>query len=152
MLLENLEKLLYNQLTELLNSIQEGQFEGGSYFAAPQMTRVFMSPFMQPKNPDGSWKIDNPTSIFNTLYLADNNINRNEATRAISNSSLKYQIMDGLSFTTRFGIDYINANVHQYESPEHGGGLSENGTSDMTNSRTFNWVTQNNLEYDLNFR
>ena len=72
------------------NSIQEGQFEGGSYFAAPQMTRVFMSPFMQPKNPDGSWKLDNPTSIFNTLYLADNNINRNEATRAISNSCLLY--------------------------------------------------------------
>ena len=118
-------KVTLQSNNRVANSIQEGQFEGGSYFAAPQMTRVFMSPFMQPKNPDGSWKLNNPTSIFNTLYLADNNINRNEATRAISNSSLKYQIMDGLSFTTRFGIDYINANVHQYESPEHGGGLSE---------------------------
>ena len=131
------------------NSIQHGQFEGGSYFAAPQMTRVFMSPMMQPQNPDGSWKLDNPTSIFNTLYLADNNINRNEATRAISNSQFSYQIMDGLKFRTTFGIDYINANVHSYESPEHGGGLAENGTSYMTNSRTFNWTTQNNLEYDL---
>ena len=133
------------------NSIQEGQFEGGSYFAAPQMTRVFMSPWIQPKNADGSWNINPPTSIFNTLYLADNNINRNEATRAISNSSLTYQIMDGLKVSTTFGIDYINANVHQYESPEHGGGLSENGTSDMTNSRVFNWTTQNNINYDKTF-
>ena len=133
------------------NSIQEGQFEGGSYFAAPQMTRVFMSPWIQPKNADGSWNINPPTSIFNTLYLADNNINRNEATRAISNSSLTYQIMDGLKVSTTFGIDYINANVHQYESPEHGGGLSENGTSNMTNSRVFNWTTQNNINYDKTF-
>jgi TonB-linked SusC/RagA family outer membrane protein len=133
------------------NSIQEGQFEGGSYFAAPQMTRVFMSPWIQPKNADGSWNINPPTSIFNTLYLADNNINRNEATRAISNSSLTYQIMDGLKVSTTFGIDYINANVHQYESPEHGGGLSENGTSDMTNTRVFNWTTQNNINYDKTF-
>jgi len=104
---------------------------------------------MQPQNPDGTWKLDNPTSIFNTLYLADNNINRNEATRAISNSQFTYQIMDGLKFRTTFGIDYINSNVHSYESPEHGGGLAENGTSYMTNARTFNWTTQNNLEYDL---
>lgn len=131
------------------NSIQEGQFEGGSYFAAPQMTRVFMSPWINPKNADGSWNINPPTSIFNTLYLADNNINRNEATRAISNNQFTYQIMDGLKFRTTFGIDYINGNVHQYESPEHGGGKSENGTSDMTNTRVFNWTTQNNLEYDV---
>ena len=57
--------------------------------------------------------------------------------------------MDGLKFRTTFGIDYINGNVHQYESPEHGGGKSENGTSDMTNTRVFNWTTQNNLEYDV---
>lgn len=142
-------KVTLQSSSRVANSIQEGQFEGGSYFAAPQMTRVFMAPFMQPKNPDGSWKLDNPTSIFNTLYLADNNINRNEATRAISNNSFTYQIMDGLKFSTQFGIDYINANVHQYESPEHGGGLSENGTSSMSSSRVFNWTTNNNLEYDL---
>ena len=52
-------------------------------------------------------------------------------------------------FRSQFGIDYINANVHQYESPEHGGGLSENGTSSMNSSRVFNWTTNNNLEYDL---
>jgi TonB-linked SusC/RagA family outer membrane protein len=59
--------------------------------------------------------------------------------------------MDGLKVSTTFGIDYINANVHQYESPEHGGGLSENGTSDMTNTRVFNWTTQNNINYDKTF-
>jgi len=133
------------------NTIQEGQFEGGSYYAAPQMSRVFMSPFMQPKNPDGSWKLDNPMSIFNPLYLAENNINRNEATRAISNNQLSINIIEGLKFKTTFGIDYINANVHSYENPIHGGGANENGTSYMTNSRYFNWTTQNNLEWDKTF-
>ena len=144
-------KVTLTSSNRVANSIQEGQFEGGSFFAAPQMTRVFMPEFMQPKNPDGSWKLNNPTSIFNTLYLAEYNINRNEATRAISNNSFKYDIMDGLNFNTRFAIDYINANVHQYESPEHGGGLSENGTSNMSNNRNFNWTLQNNLEYDATF-
>jgi len=42
-------KVTLQSNNRVANSIQEGQFEGGSYFAAPQMTRVFMSPFMQPK-------------------------------------------------------------------------------------------------------
>jgi TonB-linked SusC/RagA family outer membrane protein len=142
-------KVTLQTSNRVANSIQNGQFEGGSYYAAPQMSRIFMSPLMQPKNPDGTWKLDNPTANFNSLYLADVNINRNEATRALSNSSVTYQIADGLKAKSTFGIDYINGNVHSYENPLHGGGLAENGTSYMTNTRVFNWTTQNNLEYDL---
>jgi len=36
------------------NAVQQGQLEGSSYFAAPQMTRIFMSPFQQFKNADGT--------------------------------------------------------------------------------------------------
>ena len=32
------------------NSVQQGQLEGSSYFSAPQMTRVFMSPWHQINN------------------------------------------------------------------------------------------------------
>ena len=34
------------------------------------MTRMFMSPWQQPKNPDGTWNLNLSTSIFNTPYLA----------------------------------------------------------------------------------
>ena len=56
------------------NAIQNGIHEGSSYFGAPQMTRMFMSPYQQPKNADGTWNIGLSTSVFNTPYLAEKNI------------------------------------------------------------------------------
>ena len=61
---------------------------------APMATKYFMSPNHQAKNADGSWNINPPTSIFNTLYLMDNNIYKAENTRAISNNQFTYHIMD----------------------------------------------------------
>ena len=57
------------QITEFLTAIQNGIHEGSSYFGAPQMTRMFMSPWQQPKNPDGTWNLNLTTSIFNTYIL-----------------------------------------------------------------------------------
>ena len=70
------------------NAIQNGIHEGTAYFGAPQATRMFMSPYQQPKNADGSWNIALSTSVFNTPYLAEKNIQRNNGTRALSNSKV----------------------------------------------------------------
>jgi len=133
------------------NAIQDGQLEGGSYFAAPQMTRVFMAPVHQPKNPDGTWNTNLATSIFNTGYLAENNISRNDATRAISNTGVKIKLADGLRFQTRYAIDYNLGNAHRYQNPTHGGGVTENGYAYQSTSRSFSWNTLNTLSYDKSF-
>ena len=133
------------------NAIQNGQLEGGSYFAAPQMTRVFMAPVMQVKNPDGTLKLDNPTSIFNTVYLAENNISKLDGTRALSNNSIGIQFSDNLKLTTRYSLDYNLTNSHRYQNPTHGGGVSDNGYAYQSTGRSFTWAFSNQLKWDKTF-
>lgn len=130
------------------NSVQNGIHEGSSYFGAPQMTRLFMSPFQQPKNPDGSWNINLSTSVFNTPYLAEKNIQQNDGTRMISNTTLTYRFTDDLKFRTRYAIDYTLGFSHEFRDPHHGDGNSRDGLSQQLSNRSLTFSTNNSLEYD----
>ena len=133
------------------NAIQNGIHEGSSYFGAPQMTRMFMSPWQQPKNPDGTWNLNLSTSIFNTPYLAEVNIQRNDGTKALSNSKFTYSINDNFKLSSRFAIDYTVGSSHEYRNPYHGDGASDNGNAYEAISRNFLWQTINELEYNQVF-
>ena len=61
---KKLIKLIYGTSVRVSNAIQQGQLEGSSYFAAPQMTRIFMSPYQQINNADGTLNTNLSTSIF----------------------------------------------------------------------------------------
>ena len=133
------------------NSIQNGIHEGGSYFGAPQANRIFMSPYQQPKNPDGSYNIRLSTSVFNTLYLAEENIQQNDGTRAISNTSVTYRITDDLKFRTRYAIDFLLGVSHEFRNPNHGDAASSGGYSYQNTSRNFTWFNTNSLDYVKTF-
>ena len=140
-------KVDINTSNRVTNSIQNGIHEGGSYFGSPQANRVFMTPWAQPKNADGSWNINLPTSVFNTLYLAENNIQQNDGTRAISNTSVTYKINDDLKFRTRYAIDFVLSVSHEYRNPDHGDARTINGYSYQNTSRNFTWFNTNTLDY-----
>ena len=112
-------KVEINTSTRVSNSIQNGQLESSAYFAAPQMTRIFMPAVFQPFNADGTPNINLETSIFNTVYIARNNISRLDGTRALSNNSLSYTFNDNLKFTSRYSIDYNMTNSHRSVSYTH---------------------------------
>ena len=133
------------------NSIQNGIHEGGSYFGSPQANRIFMSPWQQPKNPDGSYNINLSTSVFNTLYLAEKNVQQNDGTRAISNTSVTYRITDNLKFRTRYAIDFLLGVSHEFRNPDHGDGASRGGYSFQNTSRNFTWFNTNSLDYVKTF-
>ena len=133
------------------NAIQNGIHEGSSYFGAPQMTRMFMSPYQQPKNADGTWNIGLSTSVFNTPYLAEKNIQRNDGTRALSNSKVTYNISDNLKISSRYAIDFTLGVSHEFRDPNHGDGNSRNGTSYQAVDRAFLWQTVNEIEYNQVF-
>ena len=133
------------------NSIQNGIHEGGSYFGSPQANRIFMSPWQQPKNADGSYNINLSTSVFNTLYLAEKNVQQNDGTRAISNTSVTYRITDDLKFRTRYAIDFLLGVSHEFRNPDHGDGASRNGYSYQNTSRNFTWFNTNSLDYVKTF-
>ena len=133
------------------NAVQEGQLEGSSYFSAPQMTRVFMSPWHQVKNADGTLNTNLATSLPNTVYVAENNINKADATRALSNTSLTYSFNDNLKFQTRYSLDYNLTNNHQFWNPVEGDGVSDNGNAYQSNGRSFNWRFSNQIKWDKTF-
>ena len=133
------------------NAIQEGQLEGSSYFAAPQMTRIFMSPFQQIYGADGNLNTSLSTSVFNTVYLAENNISKLDGTRALSNTSMTYAISDDLKFNTRYSLDYNLTNSHRYQNAVHGGGVGDNGYAYQSNGRSFTWSFTNQLKWDKTF-
>ena len=133
------------------NAVQQGQLEGSSYFAAPQMTRIFMSPYQQIYNADGNINTSLSTSVFNTVYLAENNISKLDGTRALSNTSLSYSFSDNLKFQTRYSIDYNLTNSHRYQNAVHGGGVGDNGYAYQATGRSFTWAFANQLKWDQTF-
>ncbi len=133
------------------NARQNGIHEGSSYFGAPQATRVFMSEWEQPKNPDGTWNLDINTRPFNTAYLAEVNIQTNDGTKALSNSKVSFAINDNFKLSSRFAIDYTIGSSHEFRNPYHGDGEGYNGTAYEAISRNFLWQTINELEYNQVF-
>ena len=133
------------------NAIQQGQLEGSSYFAAPQMTRVFMSPYQQIYGADGNLNTSLSTSVFNTVYLAEINISKVDGTRALSNTSMTYAFSDNLKFMTRYSLDYNLTNSHRFQNPVHGGGVGDNGYAYQSNRRSFTWAFTNQLKWDKTF-
>ncbi len=137
--------------TRVANSIQNGQFESSAYFAAPQMTRIFMPAQFQPFNADGTPNTDLETSIFNSVHTAQNNIQKADATRALSNSTFGYKFNDNFKFTSTYSLDYNITNSHRFENKDHGGGVSENGYAYQSNRRNLTWGLTNTLKWNKTF-
>ena len=134
------------------NIIQNGVMEGGAYFSNPNLSKYFLSPWINPYNADGSINIvdiNNFTSLHNTLYTATKNIRRNEVVRATNNSRIEYELIKNLKFTSVIGLDYILTTYKGYANPNHGDGEGIGGYLEESASRNFNLVAQNSLDYSF---
>jgi TonB-linked SusC/RagA family outer membrane protein len=134
------------------NTFQNGFLEGSGYFGSPNLTRYFMTPWLNPYNADGTYNLTyTMTSLHNTLFTMENNIAANDLTRAIVNSNLEWEIIKNLKFKTLVSLDYNLANYKQYLRPENGDGKSVNGSASNSIIRNFNQVFQNSLDYSLTY-
>src|SRR5690606_18199718 len=77
-------------------------------------------------------------------------VNENNLTRAIVNSSLEWDIIENLSVKTLVGLDYNLAAYRNYDNRIHGsyGYPDINGRAVSSINRNFNIVNQNSLTYD----
>jgi len=133
------------------NTFQNAYLEQSSYFANPNLTKYFMSPWLNPYNEDGTPNIDLATSLFNPLYLGEHDINTNDLTRALTSSYVEWEIIKNLKFRTFISLDYNIANYKSYRNRVHGDSKDENGSSFASTGRNFNTVTQNSLDYNITF-
>lgn len=125
--------------------------ETSAYFGNPHILKYFMPPMIEPYNDDGSYNIDYSSSIFNILYLQENNVRWNHMIRLISNSFIEYEIIDNLKFKSVYAFDYIMGHYKSYRNKFHGDSTDENGTAEASVDQDFNMVFQNSLDYTFNF-
>ncbi|HKK46488.1 MAG TPA: SusC/RagA family TonB-linked outer membrane protein, partial [Balneolaceae bacterium] len=127
---------------------QDGILEGAGYFGSPVLAQYFMQPIDAAFNSDGTPNISNlSTNIFNPVYIQNNDIDRKRNYRLINNTNVDIQILNNLSFTTNFAIDYILTEEKYYNNPFYGDGADTRGSVDDINNRNFTYVWRNILKY-----
>jgi len=126
---------------------QNGTLEQSAYFSSPNLTKYFMASRHKAFDDEGNYYLDNPTSLANTLYTTEHNINENVVTRIMSNNSLSAEIIKNLTFKSTFAVDYTIADYKQYNNRHHGDSDDTGGYLYESNTQIFNWVTQNSLNY-----
>jgi TonB-linked SusC/RagA family outer membrane protein len=144
------DNLDFTTSVNVSNSTQNPILEQGSFFSNPFITRYLMNPFNNPYNEDGTPTVDLAFgSLHNILYVTDNNITRNKLTRAISNSKLDWELLDGLVFSNRIALDYQITEYRNYQNRYEGDAAPVNGASTASDNKNYNWVYQGSLNYDF---
>ncbi len=146
------EKLRLGVSINASNARSNGSLENGAFFSNPNLSKYFLSPWIKPYNNDGSVNLDELsglTSLHNTVYTANENIRRNDVTRAIQSTELSYDILDNLTAKTVFNIDYAIGYYKGYDNPIHGDGQDVTGRVTESAERQFNFASQNQLDYSF---
>ncbi len=100
-------------------------------------------------NADGSYNQEGPYS--NAVSIAQEAINENFSYRGIGNIFADINIARGLTFTSQWGIDFLNFREHSYESTKTVQGAKFNGLGFETYSNTANLVSNQFLKYHRDF-
>ena len=145
------KRVKFSTNNNVSNTAQNGLLlEQSAYFANPHLSKYFMPPIDQPRNEDGTPNTVQPSGMYNWLYLKDHDVTFNKMTRAMTNNSLEWEIIDNLKFKTLLGLDYIMTDYKNYQNRQYGDSQPENGTSYRSTEQNLNVVWQNSLSYDLN--
>jgi len=141
-------KVKFSVNANVSNTFQNAYLEQSAYFANPNLIKYFMSPWLNPYSADGTPNL-NLGSLFNPIYLAQNDITTNDLTRGLVGSSLEWEIIKNLKFRTFVSLDYNITNYKTYRNRVHGDSKDEKGSAEASTVRNFNNVFQNSLDYNL---
>lgn len=142
------ESVKFSINTNVSNTFQNAYLEQAAYFANPNLTKYFMSPWLSPYNTDGTINT-NLGTLFNPIYLGKHDITTNDLTRALTNSFVEWEIIKNLKFKTFVNLDYSLANYKTYRNRVHGDSKDEKGSAEASTGRNFNYVFQNSLDYNF---
>ncbi|MBC3540339.1 SusC/RagA family TonB-linked outer membrane protein [Rufibacter sediminis] len=137
------EKLAFGTNLLLSSSTQTGPLNSG-FFANPVLAGLFLMP---------SLALDSePQGPFNPLRLAELDKNESHILKAVGSINGEYKILPGLSFTSKYGVDFNSLEEDNYQNPFYGDAESVVGSATRYYTRYYNWVWTNLLNYtwDLN--
>lgn len=151
-----------------LNTILSASYNTNDLF---NMGRDFYEnlPIFTPYNPDGTLRLynrmvsgldadGNPVfkdyKFFNSVAEREQNENNQKALYVNANFSLKYDIMQGLSYTGQFGVDFQSNLEQMYSSQKNWSGTSvigSEGYSTRQSAHVSNWNTIHRLNFNRTF-
>jgi TonB-linked SusC/RagA family outer membrane protein len=99
-------------------------------------------------DPDGSYNQDGPYA--NPVSIANDATNENFTYRVIANMFGEYEILPGLTLTSKWGIDFYNLREHAFEFKTQQG-QKYNGLGFETYTNVRNLVSNNTLKYEKTF-
>lgn len=125
---------------------------GAGDWANPIFASEILRPFQLAYNADGTLNSSNTgnlgfTAHYNPLWIAAKDKYLLSQTRALGNTSLKWNIWDQLRFTSFVSIDYDVLEESRYNNPILGDGSTASGLNYEYYTRYFNWLTRNQLDY-----
>ena len=100
-------------------------------------------------NADGTYNQDGPYA--NAVSIGNEYISESFSHRAVANIYADYNILPGLKFSTKWGVDFLNYREHSYESTVLVQGARYNGLGFETYSNIMNLVSNNFLTYNKVF-
>lgn len=128
----------------------------GGGFANPMLAKYFARPSDPLRNDDGTYfigtNLNNPrmsNGLFNVPMLLENNFNKARTLKLTGITDLSYDIMEGLNFSSRLSLDQTIIEEDAYQNPRHGDGFTVDGRSYAYDTRVFDYVFQNSLNYDF---
>lgn len=141
------DKLTFSSSNSVGVTEQEGILEQSAYFEGPRTVKFFGSPLTPPLNEDGTIN-QFGGGLPNPLYITSENINDIKLTRIISNNSLSYNIMEGLTFGTRLNIDYLIRDRKAYSNTQYGYSVPNGGELGDYHANVVTYVLQNYIDYN----
>ncbi|QES90385.1 SusC/RagA family TonB-linked outer membrane protein [Rhizosphaericola mali] len=135
-------------------SKQQTPLNGGA-FGNPNLASYFVPSWYSPYKSDGSLNYGTdefPTGggVFNPLVIAAYDKYTSSQFTMRGFVSGKYQILNNLSFTSKFSSEYFDLNEYQYNNPLYGDGYSFGGDAYAYDTKVFNYTWTNLFNYKLN--
>jgi TonB-linked SusC/RagA family outer membrane protein len=129
----------------LLSNSFNNRVEGDQSLNGPLPNAISLPAIYPVYNEDGTYNEDGPYA--NPVAIANEAINETNNFRTIANVFGDFSIWKGLSFETKWSIDYLNLEEHSYDPATTRQGQKYNGLGFEANTIASNFTTYNLFRY-----
>ncbi|MFR3331901.1 MAG: SusC/RagA family TonB-linked outer membrane protein [Odoribacter splanchnicus] len=113
-----------------------------------------LSPTIKPYNEEGDFSDSQNSSTGNPLATIAYLNNNTRDDRVTGNTYLTWEVIEGLSFRTSFGIDFLNRRERIFRPEFYVSSTQKNDQNELSKrwSRDFTWLWENTLTYDVTLK
>ncbi|HAF29988.1 MAG TPA: hypothetical protein DCG75_13185 [Bacteroidales bacterium] len=125
---------------------------GSGYYADPVTSMYFVPPVEPVYNEDGSFNQSIPANLdYNPVAITALDLYTNSIVRGLGSVYAQYEIIEGLTFKTNYGIDWFYLGEDTYWNPNTPSGEGYNGYSEYFSTEQYISTWTNTLRYAKTF-